>query len=190
MSELSLAVLGLAMLLPGVMSVDEVLVACDCRLLLVVLLLPLRDLCISLLPRCGVASAVCGNFGERDLPRAVGDVIEQVAIVRNDDECAGKLGECLLQPIQSSEVKVVCRLVEKEKIRRLHENTGESGAGLFTAREERYRLVEFVDSKPYSAQDGTDAGLDLVTSLTLERMQQIVVTMHHMLIITGRHLLL
>ena len=76
MGQLPLAILCLAVLLPGMMTMDKVFVAADRRLLLIVEFLTLGDLRIALHAGRAISSAVGVNLTEDNLPGAVGDVIE------------------------------------------------------------------------------------------------------------------
>ncbi len=111
--ELLLAVLRLAMLLPHLVAADEVLVLLDGLLLDLERLELLAPHLVPQRPRCAVSDLVGGDLAEGDLPRAVRDVLEEVAVVRHEDEGAREFEQSLLEPVERGEVEVVRRLVEQ-----------------------------------------------------------------------------
>ena len=57
-----------------------------------------------------------------DLDDAVGDPIEEVTVVRDDDERAFEAAEPLFEPRQALHVKEVRRLVHQQNVGRLQQN--------------------------------------------------------------------
>ncbi len=63
-----------------------------------------------------------------ELEDPLGDVVEEVAVVRDGDDGAGVLGEVLLEPADRLGVEVVRRLVEEEEVGLLEEDAAERDA--------------------------------------------------------------
>ena len=66
---------------------------------------------------------------------AVADPLEQVAVVRDDDERAGPAVEEVLERRERLDVEVVRRLVEEQHVRLVHEQPGQLQPAALTAGE-------------------------------------------------------
>jgi hypothetical protein len=70
-----------------------------------------------------------------ELQDPAGDVVEEVAVVRDGDDRAGILLERPFQPGDRLGVEVVGRLVEEQQVRRLQQQAAQRDAAAFAARE-------------------------------------------------------
>ena len=79
----------------------------------------------------------------------VDDIVEEVALVADDDQRAGIALEEVLEPQRRFEIEVVRRLVEQQQVGRREQQRGERDAHLPAAREavERPRLHLLVEAE-------------------------------------------
>src|SRR5437879_4650169 len=80
---------------------------------------------------------VAANVGDDGLVVDVGDVsadlVEEMAVVRNDDKNAFVGGQVILEPVDGIEVEIVGGLVKKERGRVAEKGLGEKDANLLAA---------------------------------------------------------
>ena len=76
------------------------------------------------------------------------DVIEKVAVVRNYQHRAEILCQKFLQPADSVNIEVVCRLVEKYYIGAAEKRLRQQYFYLFVAREGRHLRIKYILRKP------------------------------------------
>src|SRR5262245_41275134 len=81
------------------------------------------------------------------------DAIDEVAVVRDDDERPLVLVERVLQDLAARQIEVVRRLVEEEQVRRAYEKTREGQARLLTAGEHADPLVDVVPGEEEASED-------------------------------------
>ena len=84
-----------------------------------------------------VVDAAGGN-----LDGALGDIIQEGAVVRDEDHGAGIGGEVVLEPLYRDDVEVVGGLVEEEEVGVAQEQFGQLDAHLPAAAEDGHRAVE------------------------------------------------
>ena len=72
------------------------------------------ELCV-FIPEVVVAN-VHLNFAVVDVHNVRADLVEKMAVVRNNNYCVGEIQKELLKPLHSVQVEVVCRLVQKQNI--------------------------------------------------------------------------
>ena len=100
------------------------------------LLLLLRgEPCLLLLEPRRVVALERDALAAVELEDPVGDVVEEVAVVRDGDDGARVLGEEALEPGDRLGVEVVGRLVEEQQVRRLEQQPAERDAAPLAARE-------------------------------------------------------
>jgi hypothetical protein len=100
----------------------------------------LEPLVLLLEPRAVVA--LPGNAVPAvELEDPLGGVVEEVAVVRDRDHGAGKLGEELLEPLDALRIEMVGRLVEEQHVGLGEEEPAQRDAALLAARERPYLRV-------------------------------------------------
>ena len=72
----------------------------------------------------------------------VDELVKEVSVVGYDDERASELLEVLLKNIQCDDVEVVCRLVEDQQVRLLHQDCQKVESSLLTTAEFLDLIVE------------------------------------------------
>ncbi len=83
----------------------------------------------------GIVALVGNAAAAVQLQNPAGDVVEEVAVVGDDEDRAPVLDQVLLQPGDGLGVEVVRRLVEQEHVGRFKEELAECHAPAFAARE-------------------------------------------------------
>ncbi len=86
---------------------------------------------------CSVAAAV-------ETENGVGDAIEQIAVVRDEDQGAGEFEQRFLENLERGDIEVVGWLVEDEHVGWLKHEAGDEDAGALAAAEALYRLIELL----------------------------------------------
>ena len=96
-----------------------------------------------------VAARIERQLAALEVEDGVDDIVEQVALVADDDQRAGIGLEEVLEPQRRFEVEVVRRLVEQQHVGRGEQQRGERDAHLPAAREavERLRLHRLVEAE-------------------------------------------
>ena len=168
--ELLLAATRLFAALPRLVAADELLGVRDVFLLRLVLARPaLHPLGAQLhVARVGAGIQLGALVG--DLDGARGDTVEEVAVVRDDDERARPVEQIVLQPLQRGEVEVVRRLVEQQQIRLLQQQLAERGARLLAAAEVRRRSRLLLAREAEAIQHLAHARLQRVAARVLEAL--------------------
>ncbi len=152
-------------LLPRDVLADEVLGLGDEPLL------PLDELALPgqvLLPGDGVVRVLERVDAEAAAPELHGDgadVVEEGAVVGDDQHGAAQVGEVALQPVDGVEVEVVGRLVEEQQIRRLRQRRAEMEPTALAAREARQRPLQVSVGEAEVLRDHGDPPLQLVAAL-------------------------
>ena len=101
------------------------------------LLLFLREPLLLLLQPGRVVAFPWNAVAAIELEDPAGDVVEEVAIVRDGDDGARVVLEEALEPGDRFGVEMVGRLVEQQQVRRLQQQAAERHAAPFAARERR-----------------------------------------------------
>ena len=76
-----------------------------------------------------------------DLADPLGDIVQEVAVMRDGEDCSWIVLEVLLEPEDRLGIEVVCRLVEKQQVRYLEKEPAEGDTPPLAAGEMRDRLV-------------------------------------------------
>ena len=92
---------------------------------------------------------------------AVGDLVDELAVVADDDEGAGELFEGLLEGLNGFHVEVTRRLVEDEGVGFGQHHHREAAADALTTREDADGLLDVVATKQHTAEHGPD-GVDVL----------------------------
>ena len=129
----------------------------------------------------GVTAAPQGQFAAVEMQDAVGDVVEKIAVVADDEDRRRAILQIVGEPKHALEVEIVGRLVEQQQVGFGEQHRGERhahapAAGIFRERPALRRLVEaepFQDSRrPRRRRMGVDideAGLDFSDALRVAR---------------------
>ena len=99
-----------------------------------------------------VVAAVLGEFLVGQLHGLGGGGVEEIAVVRNDDLCAGEVGEVVFQPQHGFQIQVVGRFIEQQQIGAAHQRLGKVEAHAPAAGKRFYRRGVFGLGKTQSAQ--------------------------------------
>ena len=109
------------------------------------------------------AASHCAQSANQSAPPAPsrasdggGDAVEQEAIVGDEDERAGELGEALLEHLERRDVEIVGGLVEQQQVGGLEHEAGEVHAGALAAREPRHRQRELLGPEEEALGPGGD----------------------------------
>ena len=174
-AELLLAVLGLLGPLARAVLADVGFEVGD--LLLLPLGLPLEHL--GLLgaepPVLRVVAGVGLDLSLVQLPDLGDDLVEEVAVVADDDHRHRLPRQVVLEPGGRLDVEVVRGLVQEHQVGALEQQLGEHQPRLLAARERPGRTVEVGRREPQAAEDLLDAVVDRVGVLVLEPVVQLVV---------------
>src|SRR5688572_23365652 len=76
-----------------------------------------------------------------ELQDRTGNGVEEVAVVRDDEDGAPRPLDEVLQPLYGAQIEVVGRLIEEDEIRLLHQQAGQGDAALLAARERAHRTL-------------------------------------------------
>ena len=112
----------------GAEAVDEILEVLDFALLVFVGREVLLVAGLFLDEVVVVVAAVAVEMLARDFDHAIADGVEEGAVMGDDEQGAGVIGEVGLEPAEGLEVEVVGRLVEHEEVGLHDEEAGEVGA--------------------------------------------------------------
>src|SRR5262249_25514274 len=97
-----------------------------------------------------------------DEPKPVGDELHESAIVRNENDRAFVVVECIEQRTPAVDIKVVGRLVKDQKMRRLEADEVEEEPRTLAARQISDRCVLFLEPEPGLGKPRAPRGLAVV----------------------------
>ena len=115
--------------------VDEHLDARDFLVLLALRLAQPLEHRVALLDVLAVVADVVGQLAQVEIGDARDDRVEEVAVVRDEDDRVRIGAEILLEPVARLEIEVVGRLVEQQQVRTAEQQLGERDAHLPAAGE-------------------------------------------------------
>jgi hypothetical protein len=98
--------------------------------------------------------------------------IEQVPVVRDDDDRAREIGQRRFEPFDSFNVQVVGRLVEQQQAGLLQHQLGQQGARFLPAGQLIDRAREILRREPHAGQCLADTNLVGIASGILEFLGQ------------------
>jgi len=84
-------------------------------------------------------------------------LVQQVTVVRYEDDGAGELKQTLLQPVKRGKVKVVCWLIEQEEVCSLKQDTGKRGARLLPPGENAHWSCKLLSGEANTYENGSDS---------------------------------
>ena len=90
-----------------------------------------------------------------DLEDAGSQLVDEVAIMGDENHRAVVLLQRLQQHVFSAQIEVVGRLVEQQEVRRMQQHAGQSVAVALAARKHAYRLEHVVFGEKEAAQNAT-----------------------------------
>ena len=106
----------------------------------------------------GIVARVLGDLPVRELGDGGHHAVEEIAVVRDDDDRAGIAFEVAFEPVDAVDVEVVRGLVEEEDVGAAEEESGEGHAHAPSAGEGGEGAVEVVGVEAEAAEDGLRAG--------------------------------
>ena len=109
------------------------------------------------------------------LPDLGDDLVEEVAVVADDDHRHRLPRQVVLEPLGRLDVEVVRGLVQEHQVGALQQQLGEHQPRLLAAGERRRRAVEVGLGEAEAGEDLLDAMVDRVGVLVLELVVQLVV---------------
>ena len=177
--------LDLALDLPGLgqlvaEALDEPLGLGDLPSLDARLALPLGHPGVPLLDEVGVVADVLGQRPVAQLGDAVGDGVDEVAVVADQDDRAGIVGQEPLEPFDRCQVEVVRGLVEQQQVRVGQQQPGEGHAHHPAPGELAHVPIGVAGGEPQAGQDPMGLGLDRPAPELLEPMLQPPVFVHQL----------
>ena len=105
----------------GAEAIDERLQMCDLPLLLHVGRLLQRELLRPLALELRIVAGVGLELARVEMDDAVDDAVEEIAVVRDEQQRAGIAGEPVLEPQHGIEVEVVGGFVQQQEVRPAHQ---------------------------------------------------------------------
>ena len=111
-----------------------------------------------------VAALVVLDVAEGDLDGAVGDAVEEGAVVGDEDDAAVVVGQVVFQPLDRLDVEVVGGLVEEDDLGFLEEDFGEADAHLPAVAEGGHREVELLAQEAHTREHLLGLGLHRVAA--------------------------
>src|SRR5262245_24834910 len=96
------------------------------------------------------------------LQRAIGDAIEEIAVVADDENRLVRLDEEILEPIGRIDVQMVRRLIQEHQIGLSQQQPGEEQTVLLAAGEFGDLLRERLFAKAKALEDALDAIVEIV----------------------------
>ena len=113
-----------------------------------------------------------------DLKNAVRDPIQKVSVVRNDHDRPLVAGQILLQPLKRTDVQMVGRLVEKQKIRFFEQQSRQRETRTLTAGQRADLLIVKLRGESHGMQNTGDLRFIGVAALLLVGQMQAVELFH------------
>src|SRR5208282_3835354 len=95
-----------------------------------------------------------------DLSDFVDSNVEKIAVVRNQHERVGVMGQILFQPIPGFEIEVVGGLVEQQQVRLLQQQLGQCNAHLPASGEFFGAAMPILLAETEAHEHASDLGLD------------------------------
>ncbi len=116
--------------------------------------------------------AVQRQLGLLQLGDRLHAVVEEPAVVADDDHAAGEAAQERLDPLGHLDVQVVGRLVEQQQVAARREDLGQRQPALLAARERGHRLVQLGRAEAQRAERGQQPLLEIEPAARLQLGQQ------------------
>ena len=149
------------------------LLRCSCAL-------ELSDPFIALLDEVGVVAHVLGQRSASELGHVVGDGIDEVPIVADQDQAAGVRPEESLQPVDARQVEVVGWLVEEQDVGVLEQELGQRHPHHPAAREGADVPLDVGIGEPEPSEDAPRLSLEAVAAQQRESVLQAPILAHQL----------
>ncbi len=134
-----------------------------------------------------VVADVVGQRAQVQVGDPGDDRVEEVAIVRDQDDRVRVGRQVFLEPVARVEIEVVGRLVEQQQAGPPEQQLGQRDAHLPAARERLGGLAEVVLAEAEAAQHGRDPQVDAVAVVAAELLLQLGVADQHRLVLALGH---
>jgi hypothetical protein len=167
---------------------DHLLLAQNLFLPAPVLLLGLLPLDLLLLRVGRVVAGVGPGAAARQFHDLLHHLVEEVAVVADDQRGARVAPQVVLKPLARGPVDVVGGFVQQQQVRLQHQNLHEGQAGALPAGQHRHLLLPRRLGKPEAGQNVPRAVLALIAGEVLKAMVQFVVAMEGVLVVQVRRL--
>ena len=130
---------------------------------------------VALLDVLAVVADVVGQLAQVEVGDARDDRVEEVAVVRDEDDRVRIRAEVLLEPVARLEIEVVGRLVEQQQVRAPEQQLGQRDAHLPAAGERLRRTVVVLGAEAEAAQHRRDAQVHAVALVEPEPILELAV---------------
>ena len=120
-----------------------------------------------------------------DVGDAGDDGIEEVAIVRDEDDRVGIGAKVLLEPVAGLEVEMIGRLVEQQQVRPSEQQLGERDPHLPAAGERFAGPAGVLAAESQTAQHGGDAQVHAVAFVQPESILELGVARQHRVVLAS-----
>ena len=147
--------------LPRLVAPDELFSAGDQLPLLLILLELPRPAFRAENQVAPVRSGVVLQPAKRQVERSAGHPVQEIAVVRNDQERAAPGAEKPLQPLEHPEVEMIRRLIQQQEIGVGQQSLGERDPCFLAAAERPHRLIHLLAAEAESHEDFIGAVLDV-----------------------------
>ncbi len=132
-----------------------------------------------------VVAGVVSGLAVVQIQNTVGDAVEQVAIVRDNEHGTAEALEEVVEPGQSQVVEVIARFVEDEEVGVTDEGVGHAENVLFTAGKQADLLVLSVGESE-GIEQGLSAGFEMVAAAAVEKVAGGLILMKQLIHLFGR----
>ncbi len=168
-------------------AVDEHLDARDLLVLLALRLPQALEHRVALRDVLAVVADVVGQLAQVEVGDARDDRVEEVAIVRDEDDGVRIRAEIFLEPVARLEIEVVRRLVEQQQVRPAEQQLRQRDAHLPPAGERLGRAREILLAEAEAAQHRRDPQIHAVAVCQPEAILQVAVAVKHRVVLRFRH---
>ena len=170
--ELALGLRGLGVL--GAEAVDELHQAGDFALLVFVGGQELLLVGLALFEVLVVAAAVTDQLALADFDDAADKLVEELAVVRDDENRAGIALQILLEPEQRLQVEMVGRLVQQQQVRLLRQQPGQVRPHHPAAAHLARGPVEILLAEAEAGEDLLGLGFEAIAAQLVEPVMHVV----------------
>ena len=169
---------GLLCILPRDVAADVFLLLFDVVLLAIEMALSQFQFLLLFLHELRVIAFIGPALAHLDFQDAGGDLVQKVAVVRDDHHRRSAVGDKILQPSQRWQIQMVRGLVQQEQILALENRLGEHYATLLAATERIHGLFKLILVESQRLQNTFRAGADAEPIEPLEGLGHILVASH------------
>ena len=166
--------------------VDEHLDARDLFVLIAFGLSKLFEHRVALLDVLAVVADVVGQPPQVNVGDPRDDGIEEVTVVRDEDDGVRIGMEIFLEPVACLEIEVIGRLVEQQQVWTSEQQLCEGDSHLPAARERFARTVAVLAAESEAAQHGRDAQVDAIALVQAESILKLRVAREHRIVFVLR----